>query len=135
MNPRTPRIHLAALGLASLMLLIAPAAPAVDTTTAQETFTLYQYQAGSLTLQRLDRDLQADPRFKEQGCETIGKKTPRYYCAKNDAGTQGLFGSRVGKGIRLNATTAACPTGCAYMRCPPPLGAYKCCNQTTYQPC
>lgn len=101
----------------------------------QETFTLYQYQAGSKALAQLHKQIQGDSRFKEQGCEAIGKRAPRYICKKNDAATQALFAAGVSKTVQLNASTAACPTGCSFMRCPPPAGPWKCCSQTTYKPC
>jgi len=30
---------------------------------------------------------------------------------------------------------AACPTGCYFMRCPPPSGPYVCCKIPGYYPC
>lgn len=101
----------------------------------QETYTLYKYKATSKTLKQLDKQTRADSRFKEQGCEAIGKQAPRYFCKKNDATTQALFAAGISKDVSLDASMAACPTGCSYMRCPPPVGPYKCCSQTTYKPC
>ncbi len=107
--------------------------------TDQQTFTLYQYKGASKHLGNLDKQLQADARFKEQGCEKVSastrKRAPSYVCKLNDAKTLSLFNAGVGGGVQLNATTSICPTGCSYMRCPPPIGIYRCCNNTNFQPC
>lgn len=102
-------------------------------------FTIYQFKGSSKALSTLDKKIRADERFKQQGCEKItpsrAKNTPSYVCKQNDANTLSLFGSGVQSGVELNSTMAVCPTGCLYLRCPPPSGPYKCCNTTTFQPC
>jgi hypothetical protein len=101
----------------------------------QETYTLYQFKGRSKAVALLNKRIKADSRFKEQGCEDIGKHESRYVCKKNDANTQILFQASVTSGVQLDALTTACPTGCVYTHCPPPSGPYRCCNTTTYQPC
>lgn len=128
--------------ISSLMLglfLFAPSAYAAEEkarSEGQETYTLYKFKASSKAIvEQLDKRMRGDSRFKDQGCESISKKSPRYVCKKNDATTQALFATGVSNDAILDTRTAACPAGCGFMRCPPPTGPYKCCNQTTYQPC
>lgn len=115
-------------------------ASAEETTPPTSTaFTLYQYSGSSKTLNRMDKKLREDPRFKELGCEqtNAGKKsrTPQYLCRQNDGQTRALFMTGVQPGVNLQSTEGVCPTGCYLMRCPPPSGPYACCSIPGYMPC
>lgn len=130
------RINAQLLSLLLSMFMLASSALSADVKPRpEESYTLYQYKASPKAIELLDKQLRLDSRFKEQGCEAIGKRAPRYVCKKNDAATQDMFAAGVGKDVRLNTVMAVCPAGCQYMRCPPPLGPYACCNQTTFMPC